>query len=268
MTKRKEHPAELLLTMPWWVSAGIGLISIVFLQRIQPAVAAQNQVTAGFARMGDALAPIAFLVFGALSVGSALFARKRRTLLDEQTGLESLRAVSWKDFEFLVAEAFRRQGFSAEYGLGSGADGGVDITLHKDGRITLVQCKQWKTFKVGAPIIRELLGAITASRADAGVVITTGEFTRDAREFGSANNITLVDGPALLSLVREVQSVQAPATTVAPAPIDSPPTPPICPTCNVPMVRRTARRGNKIGSDFWECSNYPRCKQTRSIKEH
>lgn len=265
MSKRKERPAELLLKLPWWVSAGIGLIAIVFLKGILPTVAAQNQVTLGFARLGDTLAPIAFLVFAALSVGSALFARKRRRLVDEQTSLESLRAVSWKDFEFLVAEAYRRRGFTADYGLGAGADGGVDIMLRKDGRTTLVQCKQWKSFKVGAPIVRELLGAMTANHANAGIVVTAGTFTRDAHEFASANNITLVDGPALLSLVREVQHADASAKVATNQTESSPVAPPICRACNVPMVRRTARRGANAGSDFWGCSNYPRCKETRPI---
>jgi restriction system protein len=35
---------------------------------------------------------------------------RRRNLLDSQTGIASIGAMSWQDFEFLVGEAFRRQG--------------------------------------------------------------------------------------------------------------------------------------------------------------
>ena len=35
---------------------------------------------------------------------------------------------------------------------------------------------------------------------------------------------------------------------------------PICPKCDRPMVRRTARRGANAGSEFWGCSEFPRCR--------
>lgn len=37
-------------------------------------------------------------------------------------------------------------------------------------------------------------------------------------------------------------------------------TPPTCPTCGKPMVVRTARKGERAGSQFWGCSGYPQCK--------
>ena len=36
---------------------------------------------------------------------------------------------------------------------------------------------------------------------------------------------------------------------------------PICPKCGVPMVLRTARRGNTPGQQFYGCPNYPRCRE-------
>jgi len=35
---------------------------------------------------------------------------------------------------------------------------------------------------------------------------------------------------------------------------------PTCPKCGIPMVQRTARRGNTPGQQFWGCPNYPRCR--------
>ena len=35
---------------------------------------------------------------------------------------------------------------------------------------------------------------------------------------------------------------------------------PDCPKCDRPMVRRTARRGANAGSEFWGCSEFPRCR--------
>ncbi|MEY2559414.1 MAG: restriction system protein [Verrucomicrobiota bacterium] len=38
---------------------------------------------------------------------------------------------------------------------------------------------------------------------------------------------------------------------------------PHCPICNAPMVKRTAKRGAREGSEFWGCRNYPECRGTR-----
>jgi hypothetical protein len=35
---------------------------------------------------------------------------------------------------------------------------------------------------------------------------------------------------------------------------------PACPQCGSAMVLRTARRGGKVGNQFWGCSQYPACK--------
>jgi hypothetical protein len=35
--------------------------------------------------------------------------------------------------------------------------------------------------------------------------------------------------------------------------------PPMCPRCGIPMKLRTAKRGPKIGEQFYGCRNYPRC---------
>ena len=40
---------------------------------------------------------------------------------------------------------------------------------------------------------------------------------------------------------------------------------PHCPICNALMVKRVARRGSRSGSNFWGCSNYPKCRGTRAI---
>lgn len=35
---------------------------------------------------------------------------------------------------------------------------------------------------------------------------------------------------------------------------------PKCPKCGAPMIKRKAVRGNNAGSEFWGCSNYPKCR--------
>lgn len=40
---------------------------------------------------------------------------------------------------------------------------------------------------------------------------------------------------------------------------------PNCPQCGKPMALRTARQGQRAGSQFWGCSGYPACKGTRPL---
>lgn len=41
--------------------------------------------------------------------------------------------------------------------------------------------------------------------------------------------------------------------------------PPSCPACGSPMVKRQARRGRNAGGSFWGCSRYPDCRGTRGM---
>ena len=71
---------------------------------------------------------------------------------------DALDGMSWQDFELLVGEAFRLQGYEVSELGGEGPDGGVDLVLRKNREKFLVQCKQWKAFKVGVAVVRELYG--------------------------------------------------------------------------------------------------------------
>jgi restriction system protein len=242
MSRQNESFGELLLKLPWWVSAALGIAAFASVRWGIPIWAGQDNTRQLLAKGIVPLAPLALLLFGIFAVGSLLFARKRHRLVDEQTNLDQLRQTPWKDFEYLVAEAYRRQGYQVEYSLGRGADGGVDLTMRKDGLTSLVQCKQWKVFSVGAPVVREMFGLMTAERAGQAIIVTTGNFTRDARDFAAGKPIRLVDGPQLLALVQSVQTNRAdPESTSTPDPQE--PTIPACPQCGKPMVQRTARRG-------------------------
>ena len=79
----------------------------------------------------------------------------------------------------LVGEAFRMRGFSVAETGGGGADGGIDLKLKKGGEIFLVQCKQWRAYKVSVNIVRELFGVMSAQGATGGFVVTSGVFTDD-----------------------------------------------------------------------------------------
>ncbi len=263
MKNRPKSLLDILIMAPWWVSLVLGAIVFVGLRYVLPGVAGGNMIAQGLVKGLPPLAHWFALPFVLLAGGAALFGARRRRLVDQQTSLESLRSVSWKDFEFMVAEAFRRRGYLVEYSLGAGADGGVDLVLRKDGRKSFVQCKQWRTQSVGAPIIREQFGILTAEGADEVFVITSGTFTAEAVAFARGKPVRLIDGPELLALIRSVQSAAPAGAAPAIPSTASAVATPDCPNCGRPMVKRTSRKGGNAGRQFWGCPSFPQCRGTR-----
>lgn len=191
-------------------------------------------------------------------------------------GREWLRHLDWRQFEALVGTAYRLQGFTV-LPTSPGADGGIDLILTRDNERIFVQCKHWKAWQVGAPVIRELFGLVSAHRASRGIVVTSGTFSREAREFAAHTGTELLDGPAVLALVASgnsslpVSNTQTavgamslrPTMSVPPMPpVGSLPGSPVCPVCLSAMVLQKARRGPRAGSIFWGCSRYPGCRGT------
>jgi restriction system protein len=184
-----------------------------------------------------------------------------RRRLDKQTGIDSIRGLTWQDFERLLAEAFRRRGYFVEHCGGAGADGGVDVRLTKGSATTLVQCKHWKAYKVGVRVVRELYGVMQKSGSQAGVVVTSGTFTAQAADFARDIPVTLMDGTELADMIQEVQrGTKSMPSTSMPSAVS-----PVCPTCGSAMLLRTARKGAHAGLQFWGCSAYPKCRGVRTI---
>ena len=209
----------------------------------------------------------------------ALFAEgdkyKRRRLLGRQSSLNTLQSMTWLEFEHLVGEIYRQQGYRVEEKGGSRPDGGVDIVLRRNGETVLVQCKQWKTQSVGVKPLRELRGVVANQAATRGVFITCGGYTSAARSEFADQPLELVDGPKLLELTQEVQAKrthvqQPPIAQAAVSPLGvaqaiSEAAEPTCPKCGNVMKRKTARQGANAGNEFWGCSQYSRCRGIRQI---
>ncbi len=45
------------------------------------------------------------------------------------------------------------------------ADGGIDLVLRKEGQLTIVQCKLWKTQRVDVKVVREMFGLLAHHQA-------------------------------------------------------------------------------------------------------
>lgn len=272
---------DLVAMLPWWAGVLLAVVFYVVLHR----VADQQVVTAvqpgqlgtmvtqtawrAFATMGQYVLPLICLAGAGLS---ALKRRERKALVQNVVQSKTagvLDGMSWTQFEKLVGEAFRLQGYTVAETGGGGADGGVDLVLSKGGEKFLVQCKHWKAFRVGVDVVRELYGAMAARGAAGGFVVTSGRFTDDAIAFASGRNVKLVDGPKLHGLIQRAQASGSsdPASSTPPT-VRHAQTPglssaPTCPLCSKPMIMRKARRGANAGGSFWGCSTYPACRGTR-----
>lgn len=264
MPKRNESLLDILVMAPWWISLILAGLVHFALTVIVPAKFANDQIWSGFAQQIANYAWIFSGFFLMAAVFSFIFSLKRKSLVNRQTGRESLQELSWKEFEWMVGEAYRRQGYAVEESLGGGPDGGVDLVLRKDGRKILVQCKRWKKYSVGAPIIRELYGLLVDQKANEAILVTSGKFTREAEAFAKGKPLQLVDGDTLSRLVAGLQKggAQRSAPTQAVTQDESVPT---CPKCGAPMVLRTAKRGKNVGQSFYGCSSYPKCRGTMPI---
>lgn len=220
--RRKTSPAEDLLLvalMPWWVGIALAIGSYLLLHHWagQPVKATAQPGQVGtlvtqtlwrtLASVGQYVLPLICLA----GAGVSAWRRKERKQLVTDVGQSQTTAVldgmTWQQFEKLVGEGFRLQGYRVAETGGGGADGGVDLVLTKGSEKFLVQCKQWRAFKVGVDVVRELYGVMAARGATGGFVVTSGRFTDDAAAFAEGRNIQLMDGAQLHALIRRAGGI-------------------------------------------------------------
>ena len=203
---------ELTALLPWWggvmlAVASYGVLHLYVSRPLPPTSLSDGYMTQAighaFATTGQYLLPFLFLLAAVMSAARRWKRRRLITGVAKSDAPDALNGLSWREFEMLVGEAFRVQGYSVAE-TGRGADGGVDVVLRKDGEKYYVQCKHWRASQVGVPIVRELYGAMAAHGATGGFVVTSGQFTKPAIDFARGLNLTLIDGPQLHAMIQQV----------------------------------------------------------------
>lgn len=124
----------------------------------------------------------------------------------ENNLLELIKQLSPAGFERLCKRLLTECGFQNVQVTGKSGDHGIDgIGLLEINDLVsfkvLFQCKRYKD-SVGAPQIRDFRGAMQG-RADKGIIITTGYFTKEAKLEAMRDGvppIELVDGEKLVNL--------------------------------------------------------------------
>lgn len=128
----------------------------------------------------------------------------------EESVLTILRRISPAAFERLCQRLLRESGFSKVEVTGRSGDGGIDgagvlrvrlLSFH-----VRFQCKRYSG-SVGAPEIRDFRGAMVG-RADKGLFLTTGRFTKEAEREAirdGAPAIDLIDGIEVCRLLKSLE---------------------------------------------------------------
>lgn len=184
----------------------------------------------------------------------AVEARVRRQLLEQTT---NLRLLSAREFEHLVGELLRREGWEVQETGGHGApDGNVDLRLRRGTTRRLVQCKRWDSRPVGVSEVRYLAGTLMREHlpGDAGMLVTLSEFTDAAAKEASELRIELLDGKRLITRLEAVGATDLLRPDTAPSSYP-------CPECGRAMILGLSAHG------YWlRCPSYGRgCKGKQDL---
>ncbi|MSQ14080.1 MAG: restriction endonuclease [Dehalococcoidia bacterium] len=125
--------------------------------------------------------------------------------------LEILLSIKPDAFERLCQRVLRESGFIEVVVTGRSGDGGIDGRgiVRVAGLISFNVLFQSKRHRgnIGADVVRDFRGAMIG-RADKGLIITTGNFTREARREATRDGappIDLIDGNLLTDKLRELK---------------------------------------------------------------
>ena len=243
------------VTLAWLVLVGVNL----FNARLRPLAPEEVRVL-----VGSALVVAVAWVWAVWQL--------RRQLAAGKT-LEELQALAPEAFEEWVAARFRDLGYRVEL-TGRQSDHGVDLVVERDGRRAVVQCKNYRTWSVGEPVLRDLFGAMHAEGADEAILVTTGRLTRAAEAWARGKPIEVWDGERLARLSRELAARGGGReTSVTPRATErgtdrtqgggvETRAAVRCPKCGAALVERRNRR---TGEPFLACPNYPGCRHTQPI---
>jgi len=268
--------------LPWRVAVGLAILSLLALHLaadlLEQEPVPSNLADTGLAVVRHGIYVVAlileFLVpIGFLSIAGASLVKRLKATLNLEAAPddtpEVVRAIAWREFESRICESFRGEGYRVEERGRSQPDNEIDLIAAKAKRRVLIQCKHWKTPQVGVALVRELSGVVVARRADGGVLVTGGTFTKEARDLAETSRIRLIDGDALRQILGSApsNSTLAPSSAAEAVPPGPASAAPSCPKCGAGMIDRVAKQGKFAGKHFWVCSTFPRCKGIASALE-
>jgi restriction system protein len=134
----------------------------------------------------------------------AIYQSMRRELAQDL--LSRIKSCSPRFFEQLVVDLLVAMGYGgsrkdAGERVGQSGDGGIDGVIKEDKLgldVVYIQAKRWDTV-VGRPIVQAFAGSLEGQRARKGVLISTSQFSPEAKEYVTRieKKIVLIDGEQL-----------------------------------------------------------------------
>jgi len=214
-----ERIVELITRLPWWAGVTAALLSwalLYWLVRTPPPVSFPSDevilpVLRGLAMGLQYLLPALLLSAAAWSAWLRYKRYKNYVDVAGEHGHAVLEMLTWREFEQLVGEFFRRKGFNVEQRGDRDPEGGVDVVASIGSDRYLVQCKHWRMQRVGVKVVREIC-AVAAAEGAAGVfVVTSGTFTDEARRFVEENriDIELITGDQLRRMIQGLETANS-----------------------------------------------------------
>ena len=149
-------------------------------------------------------------------------------IVDKMTG---------EEFEEFLELHFKKEGYKNHL-TPKTSDYGADLVVKKGKEKIVVQAKRWNQ-NVGVEAVQQAVASIKYYKAHRAMVITNSSFTENARNLAKANNVTLIDRKDILKLTEKNEN---------------------CPLCNSRLQKKEGKYGF-----FYGCTNYPKCKYTKSL---
>jgi restriction system protein len=132
----------------------------------------------------------------------------RRNLVQEL--LEKVKGIPPRFFERLVVDVLVSMGYGgsrrdAGQAIGRSGDDGIDGIIKEDRLgldVVYIQAKRWEG-TVGRPVVQAFAGSLEGHRARKGVLITTSQFSSDAKDYVNRieKKIVLIDGEQLTQMM-------------------------------------------------------------------
>ena len=123
--------------------------------------------------------------------------------------IEGLHKLTGSEFEELIESLFLGDGYEVQRCGRSGNDG-IDLIIKMSSSTDVVQCMRWRS-DIRSPVVHDFYGAMMQADARHGFIVTTADFSVNARAFARGKPISLIAGQDLVRWIDRRYSARAEA---------------------------------------------------------
>ncbi len=167
------------------------------------------------------------------------------------TSAKAIAKLEETEVHRLITDCYRMKGYDVmSMNSAMGSTAGVDLLVQRKGEILIVVFWDEKR-EVPLEKAREVLGIVVGEGATRGILVTTGEFSRQALKFCHQKGNARLELMDARGLQRLIDSASQETTSVQ--------TTPACPRCQakMSMVKKRRKLGRKTYA--WVCEHAPKC---------